>query len=171
MAIALGLRRVAPLRPALAFAAFEAVMPILGLILGHVVGARFETAAGVAGGIVLLAVAAYVLKEALEEEDESASLSFSSFRNAMLAGFAISMDELAIGFPMGTSGLPILETLTAIAAQAFVVTLIGIAVGSRLGSLVGRRASRGAGMLAAAAFGLLGIYLIVQRLVPGLAWS
>ena len=167
VAIALGLRGVSPLWPALVFAFFEAVMPLLGLLLGHFVGARFETPAVVAGGIVLLAVAAYIFKEAMEE-DEAENLSFSSLRNAMLAGLGISMDELAIGFPMGTSGLPIPGTIAAIAVQAFIVTLAGIIAGTRIGTALGRSASRGAGVIAAIAFALLGIYLIAQRFIPGL---
>lgn len=168
VAIALGLRGTGPLRPALAFAFFEAVMPLIGLLLGRFVGARFETPAVVAGGIVLLSVAAYMLKEALEDEDETEHLSFSSLQGAMLAGFGISTDELAIGFPMGTSGLPIPETITSIAVQAFAVTFVGIVIGKRIGEAFGKRAAKMASLVAAAAFALLGAYLIAQRFVPGL---
>ncbi len=168
VAVVLGLRSLHPLRPALTFAFFEAVMPLVGLLLGRVVGARFETPAVVLGGIVLLAVALYMLKETLQEEDETANVSFTSLRTAALAGFGISMDELAVGFPMGTSGLPVPETIGAIAVQAFVVTYVGIVAGSRLGQALGERTSRVAGLVAAAAFALLGIYLILERFVPGL---
>ncbi len=53
-----------PLRPALTFAFFEGVMPLIGLFVGRLVGARFETPAVVLGGIVLVGVALYILKEA-----------------------------------------------------------------------------------------------------------
>jgi len=168
VAIALGLRGMSPLRPALVFAFFEAVMPLIGLLLGRFIGERFETPAVILGGIVLLAVAAYMLKEALEDKEETENLSFSSLHSAMIAGFAISMDELAIGFPMGTSGLPIALTIASIAIQAFAVTLVGIIIGSRIGQTFGERTSKVAGLIAAAAFALLGIYLIAQRFVPGL---
>jgi putative Mn2+ efflux pump MntP len=168
VAVALGLHRIRPLRPALAFTFFEAVLPLIGLFLGRVVGARFETPAVVLGGIVLLAVALYMLKKALEDEDEAQELSFTSPRTVAAAGFGISMDELAIGFPMGTSGLPVPETIGAIAIQTFIVTYVGIFVGTRLGVTLGHRTSRVAGLVAAAAFGLLGIYLIAQRFLPGL---
>ena len=168
VAVLLGLRDIRPLRPALTFALFEAVMPLIGLLIGRLVGARFETPAVVLGGIVLLGVAIYMLKEALEDEDEAEKLSFSTVRTAALAGFGISMDELAIGFPMGTSGLPIPETIAAIAAQAFVVTFLGILVGARLGRGLGQRMSKVAGIVAAAGFALLGVYLIAQNFLPGL---
>ncbi len=168
VAVALGIRGVSPLRPALAFAFFEAVMPLIGLLIGRFVGARFETPAVVAGGIILLGVAVYMLKEALEDDDDPARLSFTTLRNTMIAGFGISMDELAIGFPMGTSGLPIPATIAVIAMQAFFVTYVGIAVGKRVGEEFGKWTSRAAGFIAAGAFGALGLYLIAERFIPGL---
>ncbi len=167
VAVALGLRGVRPFRPAVTFAFFEAVMPLIGLLLGRVVGERFETPAVLLGGAVLLAVAAHMLKEALEN-DEAGNLSFTSVRTALFAGFGISMDELAIGFPMGTSDLPIARTISAIAVQTVVVTYAGISVGNRLGIKLGNRTSRFAGFVAAAAFALLGTYIIAARFVPTL---
>ncbi len=67
-----------------------------------------------------------------------------------------------------STGLPIPETIAAIAVQAFAVTFVGIVVGKRIGEAFGKRASKIASLVAAAAFALLGAYLIAQRLVPGL---
>lgn len=163
VAVILGLRGLGPLRPAVVFALFEAVMPLFGLLLGHYVGVKFETPAVVAGGLVLLGVSAYMLKEALEDRGEGERLSFASPRLAMLAGVGISMDELAIGFPMGTTGLPIPTTIASIGIQAFIVTFLGVIVGARLGETFGRRTSRVASVAAASAFALLGIYLIARH--------
>lgn len=168
VALLLGLRGMRPLRPAATFTVFEAVMPLVGLLIGRLVGARFETPAVVVGGIVLLGVAIYMFKEALEQEEEAEKLAFTTLRTAAFAGFGISMDELAIGFPMGTSGLPAPETIGTIAAQTFVVTFVGILVGRRLGANLGRRASTFAGIAAAVGFGVLAVYLIAQRFVSGL---
>jgi putative Mn2+ efflux pump MntP len=143
-------------------------MPLIGLWLGRAIGARYEAMATVLGGLILLGVAGHLLKEVLEEEDETKDLSFSTMRTAALAGLGISMDELAVGFPMGTSGLPIPQTIAAITLQTFVATYVGIRVGKRLGAKLGRKTSRIAGLVAAAAFAVLGAYLIAQRFVPWL---
>lgn len=168
VAIALGLRRVAPLRPAIVFAIFEAFMPLLGLLLGYFIGARFASIAAIAGGVVLLGVAAYILKEFLDDDDESESMSFASIRGAMLAGIGISLDELAIGFPMGTIGVPLVPTLLAVAVQAFAVTFAGIAIGKRLGEAFGKRSAKIALLCSAICFAALGSYLIAQRFMPNL---
>ena len=168
VAIMLGLHGNRPFRPALTFAFFEAVMPLVGLLLGRLVGARFETSAALLGGVALFGVAVCMLKEILEGEGKASKHAFTSLRTTALAGFGISMDELVIGFPMGASGLPIPETIAAIALQAFIVTYVGIVAGARFGAALGRRASKMAAVVAAVAFGVLGIYLIAQRFVPTL---
>lgn len=168
IAVLLGLRGIRPLRPAVTFALFEGVMPLFGMSLGRVLGAYYERAALGLGGVVLVVLAIHVLKEAVEGEDEAAGLSFTSIRTSALAGLAISVDEAAIGFPMGASRLPIPLTIAAIAAQAFAVTYAGILVGTRLGGKSGERAGRLAGLLAAAAFGLLGAYSIAGAFVSWL---
>jgi len=168
VAVALGLRGVGPLRPALAFALFETVMPLVGLLLGQFVGERFATAAVVVGGIVLVLLGIHTLREAMEDEDETQDLSFATIRSTALAGFAISTDELAVGFPMGAARLPIGWILIAIAVQAFVVTLVGIAIGRRLGVKTGAGTSRTAGLFAGLAFMALGLYLAAERFIPQL---
>ena len=158
-----------PLRPAATFTVFEAVMPLIGLLIGRLVGAPVETPAVVVGGIVLLGVAIYMFKESARTggRGREARVHYTANGGAF-AGFGLSMDELAIGFPMGTSGLPAPETIGAIAAQTFVVTFVGILVGRRLGANLGRRASTFAGIAAAVGFEVLAVYLIAQRFVPGL---
>jgi len=165
VAIALGLGGIKPLRPALTFAAFETVMPIVGIVVGRFAGDRFAVPAEVIGGLVLLGVGIHAFREVLENEDETEGLSFSSLRSAAVAGIGISMDELAVGFPLGTARLPVGTLLTAIAAQAFAVTFCGILIGRRVGESLGRSASRISGAAAGVAFSALGIWLIVEALV------
>ncbi len=62
VAVALGLRGVGPLRPALAFACFETAMPLVGLLLGKFIGEHFATAAVVVGGIVLVLLGVHTLR-------------------------------------------------------------------------------------------------------------
>ena len=45
VAVLLGLRGMRPLRPAATFTFFEGVMPLVGLLIGRLVGARFKTPA------------------------------------------------------------------------------------------------------------------------------
>jgi len=166
VAVALGLRGLHPLRPALLFALFETTMPLIGIFVGRYVGLRFGALAVYLGAIILIGIGVHTLRETQADDDEAGSLSFESVRGVLLAGSAISTDEIAIGFPLGALGLPIVFVLTAIAVQAFFATVIGILVGRRIGTVLGRRTSRIAGLAAGVAFLLLGSYLVVERIVP-----
>ena len=127
IAIALGLRGLSPWRPALIFAIFEGIMPVFGIVLARIVSLRFEIAAVVVGGMILIGIGFNMIREATLGEEGAEGLSFSSFRASLAAGLAISTDELAVGFPLGASGLPITTVLIATAAQALFVTALGIA--------------------------------------------
>jgi putative Mn2+ efflux pump MntP len=167
VALALGLRGLRPIRPALVFSLFETVMPLVGILVGRYFGLRFGTLAVYVGGIILIGLGIHTLRETLGRENETASLSFESLRGTLLAGLGISTDEIAVGFPLGALGLPIIPVLAAIAVQAFFVTVAGIMLGRRIGTALGILASRIAGVVAGAAFSLLGIYLLLEQVLLG----
>src|SRR5215469_13112817 len=76
VAVLLGLRRLSPFRPAVTFAVFEALMPLVGFWLGRQAGRWLETPAAILGGLVLIGVAAHLARETLEDKDETERLSF-----------------------------------------------------------------------------------------------
>ena len=165
IAIALGLQGQSPLRPALLFVVFETVMPLIGIVIGRVVGLWFETPAAYLGGLILLAIGFHTIREARHRKNEVQRLALDSLQGIILAGVGISMDEIAIGFPLGALRLPIVAVLGAIAIQTFLVTVGGILVGRKINQRLGMQTSRLAGLAAGAAFLLLGSYLILERLV------
>jgi putative Mn2+ efflux pump MntP len=162
LAIALGLRGFRPWKAAVVFTIFEGVMPLFGIALARAVSRRFETDAVIAGGVVLLAVATHAIWEAVRGEEEVQEVSFGSLRSSIFAGLAISTDELAIGFPLGASGLPIDLVLLAIVVQTVIFATVGIATGNRVRSDLALSASRYAGIGAGAAFAAVGLWLIFE---------
>ena len=164
VAVALGLLGLHPLRPALLFALFETAMPLIGILVGRTVGLWFGALAIYIGAMILIGIGIHTLRETLEHDHETALVSLESVRGILLAGLGISTDEIAMGFPLGALGLPIIAVLAAVAVQAFVVTVAGIVVGCRIGTALGRRASRVAGLAAGVAFLALGGYLLVERI-------
>ena len=141
------------LRTALTFAAFEAVMPVAGAILGAALGAHVGRPAAWAGGALLVVLG---LREAREgwsdlHERPDAGHGTAPLREpaaglwALLAsGVAVSVDELGAGLGAGTSGVPLHTLVPVLAAQAVLLTLAGLALGARL-----RRATSRYGELAA----------------------
>lgn len=165
VSIALGLRGVQPLRPALLFAVFETTMPLAGIVLGHYVGARVESLAGYLGGIIVVAVGVHTLREAFEPDRELRGFSLRGVRGVVAAGLGVSTDEIAVGFPLGALRLPVGPVLGAIGVQAFLVTMGGILIGHKIGRRLGEQAARLSGLIAGGAFVLLGAYLIAERIL------
>jgi putative Mn2+ efflux pump MntP len=98
MAIALGLQGHNPLRPALLFVVFETTMPLIGIVIGRVVGLWYL------GGLILLAVGFHMVRAARHPKNEVQRFALDSLRVIILAGLGISMDEIAVGFPLGAAG-------------------------------------------------------------------
>jgi putative manganese efflux pump len=71
ISIALGLQGHRPLRPALLFVAFETTMPLIGIIIGRVIGFWFETPAAYLGGLILIGVGLHTMREARHLDNQA----------------------------------------------------------------------------------------------------
>jgi putative Mn2+ efflux pump MntP len=162
---ALGMSGVSPsarIRVSALFTAFEAGMPLVGLALGAPLGHAIGKAADYVAIGVLLAFGLYAVLGPGEREGERlAELAHLRGFRALLLGLSISMDELAIGFTLGLLGLPVGLVIALIAAQAFVVTQVGL----RLGNRISVHLREAAELLAGLALTGLGIALLVERLL------
>jgi putative Mn2+ efflux pump MntP len=150
VAAALGMTRptgVQRIRFSLLFAAFEGGMPVIGLLvgagLGKVIGDWSEYVAIAA----LVGLGAYMLWVRADDEDEGRVQKLASTRGpAVIAlGLSVSLDELAIGFSLGLLNVPVVPAIVLIAAQAFVVSQVGFALGTRIGEATREGAERLAG--------------------------
>jgi len=154
-----GLSRRRGIHIALLFAGFETAMPLIGVAVGVPLGKAAGDAADYVAAALLVGLGAYMLVQDDNHED-LLSMTQRGLLGAMALGVSISLDELAIGFSAGLLRLPIVPMVIAIGAQAFVVTLVGLWLGGRLGERWRESAERVAG----AALIALGTTLLVARL-------
>jgi putative Mn2+ efflux pump MntP len=145
------------LRVSLLFAGFEAAMPLVGVTLGAPLGRAIGGVADYLAAALITALGVYMLLTEKDEADRLLSLTKRGMVGAVVLGVSISLDELAIGFSAGLLRLPIPALLIAVAAQAFIVTQIGI----RLGDRVGEGLRYGAESLAGLALIALGVILLI----------
>jgi manganese efflux pump family protein len=150
VAAALGMTRptgAQRIRFSLLFAAFEGGMPVIGLLvgagLGRVIGDWSEYVAIAA----LVGLGAYMLWARADngDEDRVQKLAATRGRAVIALGLSVSLDELAIGFSLGLLNVPIVPAIVLIAAQAFVVSQVGFALGGRIGGATREGAERLAG--------------------------
>jgi putative Mn2+ efflux pump MntP len=155
-----GLPRQKRLRVSLLFAGFEAGMPLIGVALGAPLGHAVGAAADYAAAALLAALGTYTLLAKDDDGGRLLSLTRGGLLGAVALGVSISLDELAIGFSAGLLRLPIVAMAIAIAAQAFIVTQIGVRVGRRAGEAMRGPTERLAGVALIA----LGMILLLTRL-------
>ncbi len=143
------------LRIATTFALFEAVMPLIGIGIGRLLGHALGTAGDTVGAVLLVALGGYFLFSSHAEEATPTAES-SGFAGWLLIGLglSISLDEVAVGISFALLGVPIIPAVVAILAQAFIFSLIG----SSLGQGLSRRFGGVAEPLAGIVLALLGLF-------------
>jgi putative Mn2+ efflux pump MntP len=158
-----GLEKRDRLRVTLVFTAFEAGMPIAGMLIGRGVGALIGQWAGY-GGILFLVIAGVLLLRPDKDEDgESKRLSLLAHARGLAIidlGLSISVDELTIGLSAGLLGLSMALTVIWIGAQAFLAAQLGLSFGSRLGEEARERSEKVAGLALIA----VAIILVILKL-------
>jgi putative Mn2+ efflux pump MntP len=152
------------LRVALIFTAFEAGMPIAGMLIGRAAGSFLGAWAGYGAIAFLFVAGAMLLRPGKDDGDETRKLRLLSHARGLAIvdlGLGISVDELTIGLSAGLLGFSILLTVLWIGAQAFVATQVGLRLGGRLGEQFRERAEWAAGL----ALILVALALLVLRLM------
>ncbi len=164
IAAALGMTRLTlaqRVRFGLLFAAFEGGMPVIGLLvgagLGRVIGGYSEYVAIVA----LAALGAYMLFGPDKDGERVRRLVASTGTAMIVLGLSVSLDELAIGFGLGLLNVPIVPAIVLIAAQAFIVSQVGFAIGGRIGAAT----REGAEKVAGATLILIAAALLVAKIL------
>jgi putative Mn2+ efflux pump MntP len=114
-----------------------------------------------AGGF-LIVYALYVLLRNPDAEDEAAGEMATTHGWALvLLGLSVSIDGLAVGFALGLSRVPVVPALILIAAQAFLLSQLGLHLGTRHSSRFRKGAERAAGLV----LGLLGSWLVLEAAI------
>ena len=150
------------IRLGLVFAAFEAGMPLVGLAVGAALGTVLGAAGDYLAIFALAGLGIYLLVADEEHEEARVKRFITATGPALLAvGLSVSLDELAIGFALGLTRVPILPAVLLIGAQAFVAAQVGFVLGRRLGESVREGAERLAGftLILLAGFLLLSKFL------------
>jgi len=147
-----GIDARAKLRVALVFGAFETLMPIVGLLVGRKVAGAIGSDASWLGGSLLIATGLYAFFEARRDHGAQPDASIPT-RRLLLVAAALSIDNLVIGFALGSSHVSIPLAVIAIGVVSIAMCVAGLELGERLGS----RVERFAGEIGAVVLVLVGV--------------
>jgi len=128
-------------RVGLVFGLFEAGMPIAGLLLGRGVAGALGGSARWIGAGLLIATGGWAVVQSLHGRGESGSdrQSVAGQRTGrlLLTGAALSIDNLAVGFALGSYRVSVAAAAVVIGAVSVGLSLLGLELGSRLGARTG----------------------------------
>lgn len=141
------------------FGGFQALMPLLGALLGAAVRPLVERFAPIFAGVVLIALGLYAARGALRgDDDPSETLDFFATRVLFGLGVATSLDAFAVGVSLSLAGAPLAPSVGIIGTTTFVVCLVGVLLAQRVERLLGSRSELFGGV----ALALLGAKMIVD---------
>lgn len=129
------------LRVGLVFGAFETLMPVIGLLLGRELAAMLGRAAHWIGAGLLIATGVYTLVQAIRNAggDAEAAPAGLPVGRLLVTGLALSIDNLAVGFALGTFHIALVLAAVVIGAVSVTMSLAGLELGARLGARAGGR--------------------------------
>jgi putative Mn2+ efflux pump MntP len=124
------------LRVAIAFGLFEGGMPLIGIAIGrHAATAVGSNANLIAGGL-LIAAGLFTIATSRSHTAAPAhntTLRHQSMTRLLISGAALSVDNLIVGFALGTYKVSLPVAAAIIAAVSVTASLIGLEVGHRIG--------------------------------------
>lgn len=140
------------IRVAVVFGVFEAGMPIVGLVVGAGVASGIGHAARWIGAVVLIVIGLLTVIQAVRQPAEPGpaepgpgasapgpSHHTDSLGRLIISAFALSLDNLAAGFALGTMHVGVAEGAIVIGVVSVVLSLAGLELGGRIGATAGRR--------------------------------
>jgi manganese efflux pump family protein len=158
------------LQVGLVFGVFEAGMPVVGLLIGQGLASDVGRVVRWPGAILLMLIGAFGVFRSLRargakpqqpgEPDPTVipqrgtdSPRVGRHRSAaptirlLASGFVLSMDNLVVGFALGTYGVGIATGAIVIGAVSVVMSLAGLELGGLVGRWAGRRTEQMSGMI------------------------
>jgi manganese efflux pump family protein len=125
------------LRVGLAFGFFEAVMPVVGLLIGQsAAGAVGQSGRYVGGGLLVLTGCWEVFQARRTSRKEASQDGALRLRQLLVLAIALSLDNLVVGFALGVYRVPLAETAIVIGVVSVGLSLVGLELGQRLGERI-----------------------------------
>ena len=161
----LSVRRLRPrhnLICGLYFGGFQALMPVIGWLLGRQFESLIKSVDHWIAFALLVLLGANMIREAVKNEEENLNDSFSPKTMLPLA-VATSIDALAVGVTFAFLDVEIVPAVSMIGATTFILSAIGVKIGNVFGAKYKSKAELVGGIVLIA----MGIKILIEHLFFG----
>ena len=146
------------------FGGFQALMPLIGWMLGSQFAGRIQQYDHWVAFVLLVIIGGNMIREALsDEEDEAEDAAVGAgldHKKLFLMAVATSIDALAVGVTFAFLDTAILPAIGIIGTTTFCISVAGVAVGCWFGARYKKRAEITGGAILV----LLGIKILLEHL-------
>jgi len=149
------------LRTALVFGLFQALMPVLGWLLGQTVVDFIADYDHWIALILLGFIGGKMIWESFQNKEEKQSLDITRGFLLITLAVATSIDALAVGLTFAFIKVNITMAVFIIGITAFLATVVSFLIGQKLGRLAGRWAELIGGLILLA----IGIRIVITHLI------
>lgn len=111
---------------------FETLMPVAGLLAGHVVAGGLGHATRWLGGLLLIATGVYGLIQAARAHRDGTGNEPQRLGRLLVSGLALGVDNLTVGFALGTVHVRLPVAVIVIGAVSVALSLLGLELGHRV---------------------------------------
>lgn len=144
------------------FGGFQGLMPLIGFFLGRIFAGVIVAVDHWVAFVLLALIGGNMLKEAFskDEDDDDKNADFS-FKTMLTMAIATSIDALAVGISLAMAGnVNIWTAVLLIGAVTFILSAIGVKVGTVFGSRFENKAQIAGGIILI----LLGLKILLEHL-------
>ena len=141
------------------FGGFQALMPLIGYLLGSTFEQYVTSIDHWIAFILLSVIGANMIKESFDKDGERQNSSFS-FMSMLMVAVATSIDALAVGITFAFLQVNIWLAIAVIGCTTFVISAAGI----KIGSVFGAKYKAKAEFFGGAVLICLGIKILVEHL-------
>lgn len=141
------------------FGVFQALMPLVGYYLASTVAAEIADYSFYIAFALLCLIGINMIREALRGDDDTCDISLS-MRTMLPMAVATSIDAMAVGVSFAFLDVEIFSSVSLIGVTTFVLSGIGVA----LGSLVGKKFRTVATIIGGSVLTLMGVKILLEGL-------
>ncbi|MBQ7778929.1 MAG: manganese efflux pump [Clostridia bacterium] len=141
------------------FGIFQALMPLIGYFLASTVASKIADYSFYIAFALLLLIGANMIREAIKGDDDTCNVSLS-FKEMVPLALATSIDALAVGVSFALVEVEIFSSVGLIGVTTFVLSAVGVA----LGSFVGARFRKVATIIGGSVLVLMGVKILLEEL-------
>lgn len=143
------------------FGGFQAIMPLIGFFLGSLFASAIQAFDHWIAFILLALIGVNMIREAISKEEENSGGDDLSAKTMFVMAVATSIDALAVGISLAMTGnVNIYMAVGFIGMVTFVLSAIGVKVGSVFGNRFEKKAQIAGGVILIG----LGIKILLEHL-------